>query len=68
MLLEALSKMLRKILSLVFNCEKKGSRKTNKTPGTNPGERTTDFITGLDVSGTKKEVEKYPDPWDDPLM
>jgi hypothetical protein len=60
--------MLRKILSLVFNCEKTRSGKTDQTPGTDPGERSTKFISGLDISGAKEQTEKYPDPWDDPLM
>jgi len=60
--------MLRKILSLVFNCEKKRSGKTDQTPGKNPGGRSSKSISSVDFSGTKKKIEQYPDPWDDPLM
>jgi len=55
--------MLKKILSLVLNCEKKGDRKTDQTTGKNPTGRSEEFVSSVGVTGTQKQTEKYPDPW-----
>ena len=48
--------MLRKILSLVLNCEKKGDRKTGET-STGGSEES---IASVD---SRRPQEKIPDPW-----
>ena len=48
--------MLRKILSLVLNCEKKGDRKTGETSAGGSEES----ITSVDSRRSKEEI---PDPW-----
>lgn len=56
MLLEELNRMLRKILSLVLNCEKKGDRKTGKiSPGGSE-----ESSSSVDSRRPKEEI---PDPW-----
>jgi len=56
--------MLRKILSQVFNCEKKRDRKTGETSKGG----TQEPISSVDLRSTEEKTEYYPDPWDDPLM
>jgi hypothetical protein len=48
--------MLKKILSLVLNCEKKGDRKTGETSTGG----TEEPISSMDTRRTKEEI---PDPW-----
>ena len=57
MSLVVLNKMLKKILSLVLNCEQKEDRKTRETP-TGGSEKS---ISSMDVSSTQTKI---PDPWD----
>ena len=60
--------MLRKILSLVFSCEKKRDGKIDQTSGKNSDGGSTESISSMDFVSIKKKTEQYPDPWDDPLM
>ncbi len=59
--------MLRKILSLVLNCEKKGLRKTNGVEGEVAGEQWTQQPLGsMGAVGDRTKDEKnggIPDPW-----
>ena len=67
MSLEALNKMLRKILSLVLNCEKKGLRKTNGVEGETVGEQwSQQSLSSMGALGDRAKDEKngrIPDPW-----
>ena len=56
MSLEALNKMLRKILSLVLNCEKKRVRETGETAEG----KTKEPISSVDTYDTQTKI---PDPW-----
>ena len=59
--------MLRKILSLVLNCEKKGLRKTDGVEGEVAGEwRSPQPLSSVDAVGDRTKDEKngsIPDPW-----
>jgi hypothetical protein len=50
------NKMLKKILSLVLNCEKKRDRKTRETPKG----RSEESISSVDTRSTQTKI---PDPW-----
>ena len=56
MSLAVLNRMLRKILSLVLNCEKKRDGKTGETAE----RRTKEPITSMDNRSTQAKI---PDPW-----
>ncbi len=61
MSLAVLSKMLKKILSLVLNCEKeKTGKNTEKTQGATAKHRESKSPTKVDVGHSS---EKIPDPW-----
>ena len=59
--------MLRKILSLVLNCEKKGLRKTDGVEGEVAGERRSQQpLSSVGAVGNRAKDEKdgsIPDPW-----
>ena len=59
--------MLRKILSLVLNCEKKGLRKTTGVEGETAGEqRHQQSLSSMGSMGNRTKDEKngrIPDPW-----
>lgn len=59
--------MLRKILSLVLNCEKKGLRQTDGVERETAGEqRTQQPLSSMGAVGDRRKDEKngcIPDPW-----
>lgn len=59
--------MLRKILSLVLNCEKKGLRKTTGVERETAGEqRSQQSLSSVGAVGNRRKDEKdggIPDPW-----
>ena len=59
--------MLRKILSLVLNCEKKGLRKITGVEGETAGEqRSQQSLSSMGAVGDRAKDEKngrIPDPW-----
>ena len=67
MSLGVLNKMLRKILSLVLNCEKKGLRQTDGVERETDGEqRPQQSLSSMGAVGNRTKDEKngrIPDPW-----
>ena len=62
-----LNKILRKIRSLVLNCEKKGLRKTDGVEGETAGkQRSQQSLVSMGSVGNRAKDEKngsIPDPW-----
>jgi len=67
MLSVVLNRMLKKILSLVLNCEKKGLRKTHGVEGETAGEQwSQQSLSSMGAVGDRTKNEKngcIPDPW-----